>query len=240
MAPEPKIMLNALGQDKKNGQDLYWAYLSSVDLNLESKLHSHDNVTGSISSPSYHQKQFYPVVSPLSKSPWKQTTPDICQLSLPPHALPALTSLELGHNKEHTFLNLVLVYSATYSLILFAESETLLGTQCWDRHVSCIPFNQGDWHWESKSSSIPNKIICPLSFYCFSHQVLRQPTPLALRPPMSGSPHDAPMGSCFSLPGAFPEAKEARAVDEHPWDSAINEWWKLEYKYPKSPSLKVI
>lgn len=69
MAPEPKIMLNALGQDKKNGQDLYWAYLSSVDLNLESKLHSHDNVTGSISSPSYHQKQFYPVVSPLSKSP---------------------------------------------------------------------------------------------------------------------------------------------------------------------------
>ena len=71
MAPEPKIMLNALGQDKKKkkgGQDLHWSYLSSADLNLESKLHSHDNVTGSISSPSYHQKQFYPVVSPFSES----------------------------------------------------------------------------------------------------------------------------------------------------------------------------
>ena len=69
MAPEPKIMLNASGQDKESEQDPHWAYLSSADLNLESKLHSHDNVIGSISSPSYRQKQFYPAVSPFSKSP---------------------------------------------------------------------------------------------------------------------------------------------------------------------------
>lgn len=139
----------------------------------ESKLHSHENASGSTSSPGPLKKQFYPVVSLFSKRSWRPTAPDTCQLSLPPCALPALTLLELEHNNTS---------QTCAGLFWLLFINTLM---CWTRdsagytvlnNTSMLPvfmelnFNEGDWHWGSKSSPIPNKNHSSPFFLLFESQ----------------------------------------------------------------------